>query len=429
MYYKGKTAIISIPNMGYTKSFIKGISWVSAFRIFFRFFSFIKIVILARILTPDQFGVFAIAYLVYGISDVFTETGVDIFLVQSKETLHKYLDSAWIVSMIRGLMMFLFIIIAAPFVSYFFHSKESLNLILLISIIPLIQGLINPAEANFQKELLFKNEFFFRSFISAIEVLVTIIIVLILKSPAGLVYGLIFGVLLEMIMSHILINPKPKLKVNREHINLFFHRGQWITYSGIFDYLYRNIDNIMVGRILGTSALGLYDVMYKISMLPITEVTDVVSRVSFPVYVKLTGDAKRLKKAFLKTTLGIFLIVFPLGIVLFLFPKQIINFVFGPKWVSGSVLLQVLAGFGIVRALSNSTSAMFMALTKQKYAAILSLVSFGILFITIIPLIGKFGLVGAAYSVVISSFVVLVLTVIFLAKAFKENEEFINAKQ
>lgn len=409
--------------MGYTKSFIKGISWVSASRIIFRLLSFVKVVILARILTPNQFGVFAIAYLVYGLSSIFTETGIAMVLVQSKEALDKYIDSAWVVTIARGLIMCLIIIIAAPFVSYFFHNKESLNLILLISIIPLIQGLINPAEVNFQKQLQFKNEFFFRSFISFFEILVTVVIVLALRTPIGLVYGLIFGVMLEMIMSHLFLRPVPSLKINKAHIKLFFHRGKWITYSGIFDYLYHNVDNIMIGRILGTSALGMYDLIYKISMLPITEVTDVVSRVSFPLYVKLLDDSKRLKRALLRTTLGITAIIFPLGIVLFLFPKEIINIVLGSKWVGGSLLLQVLAGFGILRALSNSTAAMFMALAKQKYAAILSFISFIILLITIIPLMIKYGLVGAAYAVVISSFVVLVLTAIFLQIAFKENEK------
>ena len=408
--------------MGYTKSFIRGVSWVSAARILFRFFSFVKIVILARILTPDQFGVFTIAYLVYGLSDIFTEIGIDMVLVQSKENLSKYIDSAWVVTIIRGIIMCLCIIVAAPFVSYFFHNKESLNLILWISIIPLIQGLINPAEVNFQKELLFKTEFFFRSIISIFEVTATIIIVLILKTPVGLVYGLILGVMFEMIISHILLKPKPKFIFHKEQISLFFHKGKWITYSGIFDYLYRNTDNIMIGRILGSSALGLYDLVYKISMLPITEVTDVISRVTFPLYVKLSGDNKRLKRAFLRTTLGTSLIILPIGIILFLFPKEIIGIVFGPKWIGGSLVLQVLAGFGIVRALSNSTSSLFMALTKQKYAAILSFVSFIILLVTIVPFIGIFGLVGAAYSVIISSFVVLVLTAIFLWKAFGDNE-------
>src|ERR1035437_8982061 len=125
-------------NMGYTRSAIKGISWMSAFRMTSRVLAFVKIAVLARVLTPSQFGIFGIASLLLVFLQILTETGINIVLIQTRDKIDKYLDSAWVLSIIRGFFIFLAIVISAPFVASFFKTPASLNIILLISLAPLI---------------------------------------------------------------------------------------------------------------------------------------------------------------------------------------------------------------------------------------------------------------------------------------------------
>ena len=91
--------------MGYTKDAIRGISWIGFFRIATRGISYVRIVILARILTPSQFGAVDIALLTLSITEIFTETGINIFLYQQKEKIDKYINTAWVVSIVRGLFI------------------------------------------------------------------------------------------------------------------------------------------------------------------------------------------------------------------------------------------------------------------------------------------------------------------------------------
>ena len=102
--------------MGYTKQALKGITWIGFFRVATRGISYIRIIILARILTPSQFGTADIALLILSITEVFTETGINIFLIQQKEKIDKYVNTAWIVSIIRGLLIALVIFISASYV-------------------------------------------------------------------------------------------------------------------------------------------------------------------------------------------------------------------------------------------------------------------------------------------------------------------------
>ena len=105
--------------MGYTKDTMRGVGWVGGLRLITRIVSFARIAILARLLSPVQFGVFGIAMLVTALLEVLTETGINVILVQEKNDIKEYVDSAWIVSIIRGIIISIVIFFSAAFVSGF----------------------------------------------------------------------------------------------------------------------------------------------------------------------------------------------------------------------------------------------------------------------------------------------------------------------
>lgn len=402
--------------MGYTQNTIKGISWVGALRAATRGVSFLRSVILARLLIPSQFGAFGVATLVLSLLEVLAETGVNVILVQQKDTIDDHINSAWVISIFRGLIIGTIIYILAEPIGNFFHSGESILLLQLIAIVPVLRGFINPSVVKFQKELLFHKEFYYRFSIFTIDAGTAILVTFLTKSPVGIVTGLIAGVVFEIVLSFMVIKPTPRFVFEKFYLKKIISHGKWVTASGIFNYLFYNFDNIVVGRILGTGPLGLYQMAYSFSFLPISEVTDVFSKVTFPVYAKIREDKKRLKTAFLKTTGAITLLTLPIGMVLFFFPKETINIVLGPKWVGAAGALQVLAIFGVVRAISGSASALFLALGKQKYLATFTFVNIVTLAIIIVPFVMKFGIVGAGASALIGTLVSIPLIIYFVLK-------------
>ena len=393
--------------MGYFKDTLRGVSWMGGLRVSTRLLAFVKIAILARILTPSQFGLFGIALLVLAFLETMTESGINIFLIQEKAKLEKYNDTAWLVSIFRGLLISLIIFLSANAISSFFKSGEARNLILLISLIPLVRGFINPAIVKFQKELRFNYEFLIRLSIYSLDALVAVFLALITRSAVSLVWGMLAGVILEVIISHVFIKPKPRFNFEIEKIKKVFHRGKWITLAGIFQYLFKQGDDIVVGRLLNASALGLYQVAYKISTLPITEVADTVIKVTFPVYVKISDDKKRLRKAFFKTALAVFAVTFPFGLIIFMFSKEVILILLGPNWLGAVGVLKVLAAFGVIRALSITANPLFLSLKKQNYLTVVTFVGIVGLAATIFPLIASYGIIGAALSALIGAIVAM----------------------
>lgn len=404
--------------MGYTKDAIRGISWTGGFRIISRIISYAKLTVILRILSPDQFGLFVIASLVISFVEIVTETGINTVFIQEDEEIDTYINTAWIVSLMRGIMIAFMIILFAPFIAGFFHAPDSYSLLLLISIVPFVRGFINPSIIKFQKELLFHKDFYFRTFLFFIDALVTIIVTIMIKSPAGIIWGLIAGAFFEVILSFIIVKPIPKLDFQASIFKKVINRGKWMTFASIFNYLFHNGDDVVVGKILGTSSLGVYDFAYKFSMLPITEIGDVVSKVTFPVYSKIAHDVGRLKIAYLKTLAVTSLLVLPIGIILFVFPHEII-LLFGPQWSSAARVFQILAVFGVVRAILNSASPLFLAAKKQEYVTSVTLVSFLVLALTIIPFIQAFGINGAGYSALIATFCTIPFIIYYIVKTFK----------
>lgn len=406
--------------MKYLKDAIRGIGWMALLRAFTRGLAFVRLAILARLLNPFQFGVYGIASLVLALLEIFTETGVNIVLVQSKSKITDYLNTAWVVSIGRGCIISILMIILSYPVSLFFKSPQSLGVILFLSLTPFLRGFINPMIVNFQKELEFKKEFLFRSAIFLFDAFVAIVFGVWTRSAYSLAFGLLGGTILEIFLSFYLVKPTPRFKFEKEKLSYVIHNGKWMTFAGIFDYLFRNGDDMVVGRILGTSALGLYQVAYKISTLPVSETGQVFNKVSFPLFSKISQDKKILRLVFVRMLLAVSLFVLPFGIVLFSFANTLVPLALGEKWVSAIPIVRVLAIFGIVSSLQGPFYSLFLGIKKQNYVTYISLFSFLIMAFSIIPFVLKLGAVGAAYSGLIASLLSFPLTVYCLFKVFRE---------
>ncbi len=407
--------------MGYKKQVVKGIGWLGAFRAVARGITFLRTAILARLLIPAEFGFFAVASLVLSLAELITETGINIVLIQKKDEIDKYINTAWITSILRGFIIGIVILASAPLVSYFFEMNQVLPLILLIAVVPIIRGFINPSKVKLVKDLRYKDEFIYSTIQFLIEFLVTIICAYFTKSAASIIYGLIAGSLYDVTASYIAFRPLPQPIFKKKLFFEVVHSGKWLTVVGVLSYMYQNIDNIIIGRVLGASSLGLYDVTYKISLLPLTEVTDVVGKVTFPVMVKINDDLKRLKRAYIHSVLVISIISVSIALVLFLFPVQIVRIVLGDQWLAAAPLLQVLCILGVLRALFVSAVHPLYALHKQKVVTMLTFISFSILLVIIIPFVTTWGVMGAAYATVIGTLLPLPLVFFLVFREFKEN--------
>jgi len=220
-------------------------------------------------------------------------------------------------------------------------------------------------------------------------------------------------------LSFIIVKPTPKIGIEVEKIRRIVHRGKWVTLSGIFTYLAQEGDNLVVGKLLGTGSLGIYQNAYKLSTLPISEITDVISKVVFPVYSKMAEDRRRLLNAFLKTSIINFFSVLLLSTAIYMYAQPNVLVLLGNKWETAIPIIRILSVYGALRAIFGSVSALFLSIGKQEYVAIMTFVRVMGLAIAIVPLTMQYGLAGAGYAVLLSVVLEIPIIIFFTFKVFK----------
>lgn len=406
--------------MSYLKTTIGGLSWTAGLRGALRVITILRMAILARILTKAALGVFGIVTIVLALLEIATETGINVFLLQEKGRIDKYINTAWVLSIIRGIVISLLIVISAPWVSNFFHSPKSQSMLYLLAVTPLIRGFINPAIITFLKELQFDREFVIRIVIFAVEAAVSIWVSWWTKSSIGLVWGLIAAAILEVTLSWGFVSSRPQWIVDKSHVKLILNRGKWVTGFGLLDYLFTQSDNIVVGKLLGEASLGVYQYAYKVSTTPVSEIVDVFYRVTFPIFSKMSAGGRNLKGAVVKTIVTVNILTILLGLLIWLFAQPIILILFGPSWLEAVPVLKVLAFLGIARGVAYSFNAVFMAQHLQKYVTLIILTSTVGLLATIVPAVKMWGIMGAGISAVLGATLALPVAIYLAHKVFKE---------
>jgi len=397
--------------MSYTQEGFRGLGWIGAFRIFCRLLAFLRIGILARVLSPLQFGIFGVASLILSFLENITETGIWIFIIQEKKYTRNQIDTAWVMSIARGLMIFTLVYLSATPISMFFNSSESILLIKTIAFVALIRGFISPSRAGLLKRLYYRKESLFSSVILLCDFSVTVILTIILKSPIAMIYGLIAGAILEAILSIVILKPRPRFKFDIKSFRLIAGRGRWLFGARLFNYAFSEGDDVFVGKVFEKNVLGVYQVSYKISILPLTEVTNVINQVTLPIFVKLRSDKKRLINAFRKLIITVTVIVIPIGLLLYIFPHIIVEIFLGDKWKSAIPIIKTLAVFGVLRSITVCFNSLFNSLKLQKYIAYYTFISLLTLAISIYPLTLIFGLMGTVYAVTLGALVALIINV------------------
>jgi lipopolysaccharide exporter len=395
----------STPSERLSTRVVKGSLWIFGLRIVNRGLGFIRKLILARLLAPEDYGLFGIALLTLSALETFSQTGSQIALIQKRGNVKSYLDTAWTVAAIRGISISLILFSCAPAIADFFSSPQTAAVIRVISIFPLLQGFNNIGIIFFQKELEFNKQFIYELSVALVGLCVAIFLAFILRNVWALVWGGLVANIVRLFMSYIIHPYRPRVRFDLEKFRDLFSFGKWGLGSGILTFLITQGDDIFVGKILGVSALGLYQVAYLISNLPATEITHVIHQVVFPAYSKLNNDLSNLKDAYLKVLQFVAFLSFPVATLIFILAPDFTIILLGPKWMGIVPVVRVLVLAGLTRSIAATAGTLFYAVGKPKIDTYLQIARFFILAVLIYPFCLKWGLLGISAAVFVSIFV------------------------
>ncbi len=386
----------------------RGGLWVVALRVTTRVFGFASTIILARILAPSDFGLFGIALLAMSGLDTFSQVGLNTALVQKKQEITPYLDTAWTFQAIRGALLAMVLFATAPYVAAFFGTPAAQPILQVIGLATLIGGFNNIGVIYFDKELEFYKQFILQSSRTISNAVVAILLVLLLRSVWALVFAFVAGTLVQLVVSYWIHPYRPSMRFNQGKFKELFNFGKWVLGSGTLFYLISQGDNIVVGKLLGVSALAFYQMAYQISSMPGTEVTSVISQVTFPAYAKLQADIPKLKEAYLKVLQLTAFLSIPITGLIFVLAPDFTRIFLGQKWLPMVPAMQILVFAGLLRSIEGTVGPILNAIGKPMWDTQGQLLRLIILAIFIYPLTINYGTSGTSLAVVASFFAIAI---------------------
>lgn len=351
--------------MGYTKHAIAGFSWQTILKLATSVMTLIKISILARLLSPTDFGLFSLTAVALGVTESLTQTGINLTIIQAKESIRYFIDTAWVIAIVRGFVIGCIMVLVGWAISQWYQEPDLVLLIGIAALVPIIKGFINPAIISLHKEMHFFHDSLYRFSLSLVEALIAIVGGFLLHSVWALIIALIVSALFEVVISFMFFTEKPTFRYYSSRAQMIIRNGKWLGLATILNYLNENADNVILGKIVGTHSLGLYQNSYALAHKVNYEVAKSIHHGVIPIYAKINTQAQRLNPAFYKalgTTAGLAILG---SLPLLFFPDLVVKILLGSQWLDAIPFVPWLTLAGILQAVSAASYSLFLA--KRHY--------------------------------------------------------------
>ncbi|HEX7117561.1 MAG TPA: lipopolysaccharide biosynthesis protein [Longimicrobiales bacterium] len=373
--------------------------WAIRLRAVERGLAVVRILVLARLVAPEDFGLFGVATLMVASLEVFTQTGFAAALIQRRGEIREYLDVAWTAQAIRGALLAGGAWLLAGPIAGFFDVTEAVPLLRVLGLVFLFQGVTNIGIVNFRRDLELHRQWGYVAAGAVTEVTVAIGIAAFGGGAWSLVIGVVAGHGSRAVASYVVHPYRPRVRLDLGKARELYAFGRWVFASGILIFLVTQGDDAVVGRLLGVTALGWYQMAYLLSNLPATQIAHVLNEVTLPAFARLQDDRVRLTTAYLLSMETVATASFPLAAMLLVAAPEIARGALGPDWVPIAPSLRILAILGVLRALGASNGALVQGAGRPRVDSEIALIHLALMAAFIVPLTRTWGLAGAASAV------------------------------
>jgi len=376
--------------------FTLGAGWLFGHRWIDRLLDFAAIVVLARLLAPEDFGLVAIAASVAAIIEGLSAFDVNKALIQTRDESRALYDCAWTLSVLRGLLSAICILLVIPFLS----DPRLAAVLGALSLSPLLNGFANPRFIMFERELVYSKLAALTLGAKIVSVTITLVIAVLYRSYWSLVIGILAGALMSMVLSYVLRPYRPRFSLARA-ADIFGFSG-WLTLTSIVTTLAMETDKIIVGRLLGVVETGLYYMTQRVGVLPTRELISPLQRILFPSFSELVGDRPRFRRVVGESINVLASLSLPAGFGFALVANDFVPRVLGHQWIAIVPLLTILTPYLGLRATLSMTLPCVMALARTRLLFWVSF-AYGLIHLPAF-IVGTylFGLTGAIWSIVLA---------------------------
>ncbi len=389
----------TVPGINLARRTVQGGFWVLLARSVKWGVQFARTVVLARLLAPDDFGMFGVAFLSLNLLETVSTTGMRTALIQKKESIRPDLDTVWTIELVRATGIALALFFCGPAIASFFNTPAAGPLVKVTGLAFLFQSLSNIAVVFYEKEIEYDKYFLLETARAASEFITALVAFFIFKNVWALMLGRIAGEMVYCVASYLIHPYRPKFSCDWEKAKHLFAYGKWILLSSILIFTAIQADGFFVGKFLGVMTLGLYQMACKFTNLISTEMAFPVLKVTYPAYSKIQENKTRLKDAYLKVLQVIAFCAFLMALILWILAGNLVSTLLGPTWAPAALILRILVFSACLRAFQRTLAQMAKALGRPDIQTKANIMQVAILAVFIYPGAAYLGAAGVALVV------------------------------
>ncbi len=390
---------------GIGRKIAKGAAWMVLFKVAERSLGLVSTIILARLLMPKDFGIVAMAMSVIAVLELLSAFNFDLALIHDRSATRKDYDSAWTLNLIFSSLLALLMVALAVPTARFYREPRLEDVIYVLAFSRFITGFENVGIIFFRKDMEFNREFSFLLSRKLASFLVTIVLALLWRNYWALVVGQVTGRVANLVLSFTMHPYRPgwSLAAWRE----LFHFSKWLLFNNLFLFLKNRFADFAIGRIVGSTALGLFGVAFQIANLPTTELIAPINRAIFPGYAKIAGDLRALQQGFLDVLAMIMLFALPAGAGIAATAPLLVEVFLGDKWLASIPILQIIAFYGLVGVMQTNIGSVYLAMGKPRITTYVDAAYIGLMVPLVILATLRHGVLGAAWAYLATALIIL----------------------
>jgi O-antigen/teichoic acid export membrane protein len=372
-------------------------------------------IVLARLLTPEDFGIVAIALVVSVLLDQVKDFGTGSAIIQRESVDDKLLNSVFYLNLALGALLGLGLYLSAGSLASLLGNPDAKPVLQAFSVLTVVTSL-----AQIHNSLLRRNLRFFEiGIVTSVSAVVTALVsiggALLGLNYWALVIGTAVGTITGTVLVWVYDRWRPSLTLSLASLKSIWGYSLHLFLSNIMFMFFTQVDKIIIGRFLGSTALGTYTLAQRTVTSPVQSVSTVVSQVAFPAFSRRQNDHAALRNAIVRSSRVVALITFPAMIGLAVLAEPTVKVVFGSQWLGLIPIIWWLAPIAAVQSATVNSSQLLLAKGRSdwsfRWGVVYSLV------LTAFELVGvHWGLVGVAAGYAVG---ILLLTPFGLILAFR----------
>jgi len=364
-------------------------------------------IVLARILTPSDYGLIGMALTVVNFAATFKTFGLSAATQQAKAVTPGEMAALYRVNVVVSLALAAATAAAAPLVARFYHESRLTAITVALALTFVISGVAVQHDALLRRHMRFTALAILQVLAQVLGTATSITLALIGVRYWSLVGGTLVSATATTLFTLYLCPWRPRRDAARRSVRRMVTFGLNVTGFEFVNYFSRNLDNILIGRYIGAAPLGIYSKAYQLFMLPITQVRAPIQQVALPALSALRGDPPRYLRYYTRLTDILAAVVVPLTTFVFVEADFLVRLLLGPQWMAAVPVFRILAIAGIVQGVASTRGLVQLSYGYSgRYLrwGIANALAMIIAFFAGLP----YGIEGVAAAYVIANYIILV---------------------